>query len=141
MVYRPPDNKQKLGTPVFMGPASIIQLVGKSCAIVEYWTNGIRKRRNVKHLKMFYYDPQDKEAHRLFSGPKKPDLRLNYDGHLVQNTEDPFPEDDIHEDDISFGIEDESRLPIILDGEDEEAEDDNVEDEDEENHHVSFEDE
>ena len=141
MVYRPPDNKQKLGTPVFMGPASIIQLVGKSCAIVEYWTNGIRKRRNVKHLKMFYYDPQDKEAHRLFSGPKKPDLRLNYDGHLVQNTEDPFPEDDIHEDDISFGIEDESRLPIILDGEDEAAEDDNVEDEDEENHHVSFEDE
>ena len=50
MVYRPPDNKQKLGTPYFMGPATITELVGNSCVIVEYWTNGIKKRRNTKHL-------------------------------------------------------------------------------------------
>ena len=131
MVYRPPDNKQKLGTPYYMGPATITKLVGKSCAIVEYWTNGTKKRRNVKHLKMFYYDPEDKEAHHLFSGPKKADMRLNADGHLIQIREDPFPDDDTPEDDISFGIEDDSRLPIILDGEDEENQDDDIEDDDE----------
>ena len=91
---------------------------------------------------MFYYDPDDKEAHRLFSGPKKPDLRLNADGHLIQNTEDPFPEDNIHEDEISFGIEDESRLPIIIDGEEEDALDDEIEDDDDDDDHprVTFED-
>ena len=81
---------------------------------------------------MFYYDPDDKESHRLFSGPKKPDFRLNYDGHLVPQAEDPFPEDGVHEDEISFGIEDESRIPIIFDGEDEETKDDDIEEDDEE---------
>ena len=138
MVYRPPDNKQKIGAPMFIGPANITELVGKSCAIVEYWSNGIKKRRNVKHLKMFYYDPEDKEAHRLFSGPKKPDLRLNADGHLIHNTEDPFPEDGQPEDDISFGLEDISRLPTILDGEEEDAEDDELDEDDNEEKTVTF---
>ena len=124
-----------------MVTATITELTGKSCAIVEYWSNGIKKRRNVKHLKMFYFDPQDKEAHRLFSGPKKKDMRLNADGHLIQNTEDPFQEDEQPEDDISFGLENTSRLPIIMDGEDEETEDDkNDEDEDEDETKVTFQD-
>ena len=49
MGYRPPDNKQKLGIPYYMGPATITELVDKSCAIVEYWSNGIKKWRNVKY--------------------------------------------------------------------------------------------
>ena len=138
MVYRPPDNKQKLGSPYYMGPATIIELVGRSCVIIEYWSNGVKKRRNVKHLKNFFYDPEDKEAHRLFSGPKKPDIRLNADGHPIQNLEDPFPEDNMPEDDISFGLQDESRLPIILDGEQEDAEDDDIDEDDDDQHQVTF---
>ena len=87
---------------------------------------------------MFYYAPEAKEAHRLFSGPKKPDLRLNADGHLMQNTEDPFPEDGQPEDEISIGLEDTSRLPTILDGEEEDAEDDELDDDENEEKTVTF---
>ena len=129
MVHRPPDNRNKLGSPYFMGPATITELVGRNGAIVEYWANGVKKKRNVKHLKMFYYDPEDTEAHKLFSGPKKKDHRLDADGHKMQEIEDEFLGNGIPEDQISWGLQDPTCLPVIVNGEDETAEDDEIEDE------------
>ena len=142
MVKIPDDNSQKLGLPQYAGPATILKILGKTSAIIEYWSNGVKKKRNVKHFKNFYYDPQDKEAHKLFSGPKKHDYKINADGHLVEETEDPFPENGVREDDLSFGLNDQSRIPVIIDDEEtseEEEENDNSDDEDFEVKSVSFE--
>ena len=132
MVKLPDDNTQKLGLPQYAGPATILKIVGKTSAIIEYWANGVKKKRNVKHFKNFYYDPQDTEAHKLFSAPKKHDYKLNADGHLVQETEDPFPENGLREDDMSFGLNEQARIPVIIDGEEQSQEENETKDDSDE---------
>ena len=86
----------------------------------------------MKHFKNFYYDPQDTEAHKLFSAPKKHDYKLNADGHLVQETEDPFPENGLREDDMSFGLNEQARIPVIIDGEEQSQEENETKDDSDE---------